>query len=92
MAMTPKKKSGRRKIDWKKVRAKGALDVDTVFTVAGRRTPNQKPGLSLSRYAGKCHACEGDIVKGEWVSKSKIKGIVHPKCIGKDNEQAANQN
>lgn len=88
--MASKKKKGRRKPDWKKVRAKGALDIETVFTIY-RNKPVERPGLRQSKRETKCNACGGIIEKDEWVSKSRIAGVVHPKCIGKDNEQYASR-
>jgi hypothetical protein len=83
-----KGKYGRKKIDWEKTKLKGALRIDTVFTVSGRSTKYQTPSLYQTRYAGKCKMCEEKIEIGEWISKSRAykKGMVHPKCIGKDNE------
>lgn len=59
-----------------------------VKTIRSRPTAPQPAGLFMARYAGKCKACNESIAIGDWVSKSRVKGVVHPRCICKDRENS----
>ena len=65
-------------------------------TVRNNPAGQQPPGLFLTEYSGRCTACSEPITEGDWVSKSRVKGVsksrgkgmVHPKCIGIDRENS----
>jgi len=86
-----KRNNGQGNVDWDPNPIKGVLGKRTVEiqkTVRSKPSASQLPGLFLSKYAGKCKACSEPIAIGEWVSKSRMKGVVHPRCIGKDRENS----
>lgn len=57
-----------------------------VKTIRSRPTAPQPVGLFMARYAAKCKTCNELIAIGDWVSKSRVKGVVYPRCICKDRE------
>ena len=78
-------------VDWEPNPIKGVLGKRTVEiqkTIRSRPTAPQPAGLFMARYAGKCKACNESIAIGDWVSKSRVKGVVHPRCICKDRENS----
>jgi len=66
----------------------GGRTVEIQKTIRSRPTAPQLPGLFMTKYAGRCKACDGPIAMGDWVSKSRVKGMVHPRCICKDRENS----
>jgi hypothetical protein len=85
------KRNFQQNVDWNPNPIKGVLGkraVEIQKTIRSKPSASQLPGLFLSKYAGRCKACSEPIAIGEWVSKSRIKGVVHPRCIGKDRENS----
>ena len=49
------------------------------------RSTNQMPGLFRNSHAGNCQECGLRIPSGNFVSAGRNGGMVHPRCIGKNN-------
>lgn len=53
------------------------------------KATNQKPSIYLNSNAGICQECGVEIPAGNNVSTGRNGGMVHPRCIGKNNSSTA---
>jgi NMD protein affecting ribosome stability and mRNA decay len=53
------------------------------------KSTNQKPGLYRNSHAGTCQECGLRFPAGNFVSAGRNGGMVHPRCIGKNNASSS---